>query len=100
MPSTADPPRSVRTAAEIAQARRGAVDRHGDPGHGRTGVQAQLQEDTMGLRLTQDVSATHAYRSLSVTQDQVSRSMERLSSRLGIDPSSHDAARPDLAHQV
>jgi flagellin len=54
----------------------------------------------MGLRLTQDVSATHAYRNLSVTQDQVSRSMERLSSRLGIDPSSHDAARPDLAHQV
>jgi hypothetical protein len=54
----------------------------------------------MGLRLTQDVAAKHAYRSLSVTQDQVSRSMERLCGRPGIDATAHDVARPDVADQV
>ena len=46
----------------------------------------------MGLRINQNIEATNAYRNLSVTQNQLSKSMERLSSGLRINRAADDAS--------
>jgi flagellin len=46
----------------------------------------------MGLRINQNIEATNAYRNLSVTQTQLSKSMEKLSSGFRINRAADDAA--------
>ncbi|GEB11986.1 flagellin N-terminal helical domain-containing protein [Pimelobacter simplex] len=46
----------------------------------------------MGLRINQNIEATNAYRNLSVTQNQLSKSMEKLSSGFRINRAADDAA--------
>ncbi len=46
----------------------------------------------MGLRINQNIEATNAYRNLSVTQSQLSKSMEKLSSGFRINRAADDAA--------
>ncbi|MCX6400752.1 MAG: flagellin [Propionibacteriales bacterium] len=46
----------------------------------------------MGLRINQNIEATNAYRNLSVTQGQLSKSMEKLSSGFRINRAADDAA--------
>jgi flagellin len=46
----------------------------------------------MGLRINQNIEATNAYRNLSVTQGQFSKSMEKLSSGFRINRAADDAA--------
>jgi hypothetical protein len=54
----------------------------------------------MGLRIVQDVAAKHAYRNLSVTADQLSTSMDKLSGRSGTGCPAHDAAAPSLTDRT
>jgi flagellin len=46
----------------------------------------------MGLRINQNIEATNSYRNLSVTQSQLSKSMEKLSSGFRINRAADDAA--------
>lgn len=46
----------------------------------------------MGLRINQNIEATNAYRNLSVTQGQMAKSMEKLSSGFRINRAADDAA--------
>ncbi len=46
----------------------------------------------MGLRINQNIEATNSYRNLSVTQNQLSKSMEKLSSGFRINRAADDAA--------
>ncbi|WP_370290466.1 flagellin [Nocardioides sp.] len=46
----------------------------------------------MGLRINQNIEATNSYRNLSVTQTQLSKSMEKLSSGFRINRAADDAA--------
>lgn len=46
----------------------------------------------MGLRINQNIEATNSYRNLSVTQGQLSKSMEKLSSGFRINRAADDAA--------
>src|ERR1044071_5299416 len=46
----------------------------------------------MSLRINQNIDAFNAYRNLSVTQGQMSKSLEKLSSGVRINPAADDAA--------
>src|SRR5215211_5746933 len=46
----------------------------------------------MGLRINQNISAMNAYRSLSITDGQMSKSLEKLSSGFRINRAADDAA--------
>src|SRR3546814_7336282 len=50
------------------------------------------REPIMSLRINQNIEATNAYRNLSVTQGQLSKSMEKLSSGFRINRAADDAA--------
>jgi flagellin len=53
----------------------------------------QLKEETiMGLRINQNIAATNAYRNLSVTEGQMQKSLEKLSSGFRINRAADDAA--------
>src|SRR5690242_5672332 len=51
-----------------------------------------VKEEKMGLMINQNVAAMNAYRNLSATQDDMSKSLERLSSGLRINRAADDAA--------
>jgi flagellin len=56
-------------------------------------AQDPLKEDiTMGLRINQNIAAMNAYRNLSVTEGQLSKSLEKLSSGFRINRAADDAA--------
>jgi flagellin len=55
-------------------------------------VQDPTKEDTMGLRINQNIAAFNAYRNLSVTDGQMSKSLEKLSSGFRINRAADDAA--------
>jgi flagellin len=61
------------------------------PTDGR-GVEPLIKEDVMGLRINQNIAAMNAYRNLSVTSDQMAKSLERLSSGFRINRAADDAA--------
>jgi flagellin len=46
----------------------------------------------MGLRINQNIDAVNSYRNLSVTQGQMSKSLEKLSSGFRINRAADDAA--------
>ena len=46
----------------------------------------------MGLSINQNIAATNAYRNLSITQNDLSKSLEKLSSGFRINDASDDAA--------
>jgi flagellin len=50
------------------------------------------EENQMGLRINQNIDAFNAYRNLSVTQGQMSKSLEKLSSGFRINRAADDAA--------
>src|SRR5919197_1569067 len=50
------------------------------------------QEDIMGLRINQNIAAFNAYRNLTVTDGQMSKSLEKLSSGFRINRAADDAA--------
>lgn len=50
------------------------------------------KEDTVGLRINQNIAAFNAYRNLSVTDGQMSKSLEKLSSGFRINRAADDAA--------
>jgi flagellin len=57
------------------------------------GPSTQLREETiMGLRINQNIQAMNAYRNLSVTDGQMSKSLEKLSSGYRINRAADDAA--------
>ena len=47
----------------------------------------------MGLRINQNIAAQNAYRNLSVTDNQMSKSLEKLSSGFRINRAADDAAK-------
>src|SRR4029434_7540322 len=51
----------------------------------------------MGLRINQNVAAQNSYRNLSVTDGQMSKSLEKLSSGFRINRAADDAARLSLS---
>jgi len=56
------------------------------------GPGTQIQEDIMGLRINQNIAAMNAYRNLSKTDMQLSKSLEKLSSGFRINRAADDAA--------
>src|SRR3954454_4680753 len=52
----------------------------------------KLKEDVMGLRINQNIAAQNSYRNLSVTDGQMSKSLEKLSSGFRINRAADDAA--------
>src|SRR6476619_3236404 len=50
------------------------------------------KEDIMGLRINQNIAAQNSYRNLSVTDNQMSKSLEKLSSGFRINRAADDAA--------
>src|SRR3954464_7703557 len=50
------------------------------------------EEPQMGLRINQNIAAQNAYRSLSVSDNQMSKSLEKLSSGFRINRAADDAA--------
>src|SRR4051812_40367063 len=60
----------------------------------RTGsIVTRIQEgSTMGLRINQNIDALNSYRNLSVTQGQMSKSLEKLSSGYRINRAADDAS--------
>jgi flagellin len=56
------------------------------------GPQTRAKEDTMGLRINQNIAAFNSYRNLSVTDGQMSKSLEKLSSGFRINRAADDAA--------
>nr|BFE67571.1 hypothetical protein GCM10020092_008720 [Actinoplanes digitatis] len=48
----------------------------------------------MGLRINQNIAAQNAYRNLSVTDTQMGKSLEKLSSGFRINRAADDAAQP------
>jgi flagellin len=52
----------------------------------------QTKEDTVGLRINNNIAAFNAYRNLSVTDGQMSKSLEKLSSGFRINRAADDAA--------
>jgi flagellin len=55
-------------------------------------VQDPTKEDIMGLRINQNIAAFNSYRNLSVTDGQMSKSLEKLSSGFRINRAADDAA--------
>jgi flagellin len=55
-------------------------------------VKDPTKEDTMGLRINQNIAAFNSYRNLSVTDGQMSKSLEKLSSGFRINRAADDAA--------
>src|ERR671939_281071 len=51
-----------------------------------------IKEEIMGLRINQNIAAQNAYRNLQVTDGQMSRSLEKLSSGYRINRAADDAA--------
>jgi flagellin len=51
-----------------------------------------FKEDIMGLRINQNIAAQNAYRNLSVTDGQMAKSLEKLSSGFRINRAADDAA--------
>jgi flagellin len=51
-----------------------------------------IKEDVMGLRINQNIAAFNAYRNLSVTEGQMSKTLEKLSSGFRINRAADDAA--------
>src|SRR5438105_15779350 len=51
-----------------------------------------VKEETMGLRINQNIAAMNAYRNLSVTDGQMAKSLEKLSSGFRINRAADDAA--------
>src|SRR5438105_120648 len=51
-----------------------------------------VKEETMGLRINQNIAAMNAYRNLTVTDGQMSKSLEKLSSGYRINRAADDAA--------
>src|SRR5437660_4834750 len=51
-----------------------------------------LKEETMGLRINQNIAAMNAYRNLTVTDGQMAKSLEKLSSGYRINRAADDAA--------
>src|SRR4051812_47601769 len=58
----------------------------------RTGTADPLKEETMGLRINQNIAAMNAYRNLTVTEGQMGKSLEKLSSGFRINRAADDAA--------
>jgi flagellin len=61
-------------------------------GHGWPGDNPQEKEFVMGLRINQNIAAMNSYRNLSVTQGQMDKSLEKLSSGFRINRAADDAA--------
>src|ERR671925_875642 len=51
-----------------------------------------IKEEIMGLRINQNIAAMNAYRNLSVTDGQMAKSLEKLSSGFRINRAADDAA--------
>src|SRR5919204_930888 len=51
-----------------------------------------IKEETMGLRINQNIAAMNSYRNLSVTDGQMAKSLEKLSSGFRINRAADDAA--------
>src|SRR5437899_3220321 len=51
-----------------------------------------VKEETMGLRINQNIAAMNAYRNLTVTDGQMAKSLEKLSSGFRINRAADDAA--------
>src|ERR1051325_9654227 len=51
-----------------------------------------IKEEIMGLRINQNIAAMNAYRNLTVTEGQMSKSLEKLSSGYRINRAADDAA--------
>src|SRR5688572_17743993 len=56
------------------------------------GFETPFKEEIMGLRINQNVAAMNAYRNLTVTDGQMSKSLEKLSSGFRINRAADDAA--------
>ena len=76
------------------QAGNGRADQHPDGAQGRTprSDPHSRREIIMGLRINQNIDAINSYRNLSVTQGQMSKSLEKLSSGFRINRAADDAA--------
>ncbi len=62
-------------------------------GHGRPVITDPITtEDVMGLRINQNIAAQNSYRNLSVTDGQMNKSLEKLSSGFRINRAADDAA--------
>src|SRR6185436_20444568 len=55
-------------------------------------VRPRPRRNTMGLRVNNNIAALNAYRNLSVTDGQMSKSLEKLSSGFRINRAADDAA--------
>src|SRR6185436_1381650 len=62
------------------------------PIHGWTGRGPEPRRTIMGLRINQNIAAFNSYRNLSVTDGQMSKSLEKLSSGFRINRAADDAA--------
>src|ERR671935_779669 len=51
-----------------------------------------IKEETVGLRINQNIAAMNAYRNLTVTDGQMAKSLEKLSSGFRINRAADDAA--------
>src|SRR3954469_18343198 len=61
--------------------------------HGWTDAQAHITEEiTMGMSINTNIAANNSYRNLSTTQNDLSKSLEKLSSGLRINRAADDAA--------
>jgi flagellin len=60
--------------------------------HGRADMTRSQGGNSMGLRINQNIAAQNAYRNLSVTDGQMSKSLEKLSSGFRINRAADDAA--------
>jgi flagellin len=60
--------------------------------HGWAGQTPLKEETSMGLRINQNIAAQNAYRNLSVTDGQMQKSLEKLSSGFRINRAADDAA--------
>src|SRR5919204_1178856 len=59
-----------------------------------------IKEETMGLRINQNIAAMNAYRNLSVTDGQMAKSLEKLSSGFRINRAADDAAGLSISERL
>src|ERR671939_1815350 len=59
-----------------------------------------LKEEIMGLRINQNIAAMNAYRNLTVTDGQMSKSLEKLSSGFRINRAADDAAGLSISERL
>src|SRR5205823_7018621 len=83
-----------------AHSRGEGTDWRPDTRHGRRGTRIKEEQSTMSLRINQNIAAMNAYRNLSVSDSQMAKSLEKLSSGFRINRAADDAAGLSISENL